>query len=69
MSSKTFLLFFFSFLPAEPAFPCGDDKSQDNNNSQVGIWIVNFPGRQGCETGFGLWIFRAGGGEEPDLDC
>ena len=30
---------------------------------------MDFPGRRGFGAGFGLWIFRAGGGSGPDLDC
>ena len=37
------------FLPAEPAFPCGDDNSNSNSNSN-------------STSRFGLGIFPAGGG-------
>ena len=33
------------------------------------VLIVDFSGRRGFGAGFGLWIFRPGGGAGPHLDC
>ena len=53
--------FLFLWLPAEPAFPCGDD----NNNNISGFGLLIFSaggGRSARVGGFGLLIFPAGGG-------
>ena len=40
------------FLPAEPAFPCGDDNNNSTNNDNNST---------STNSGFGLLIFAAGG--------
>ena len=43
-------------LPAEPAFPCGDDNNTtQHNTSGFGLWI--FPAGGGPGSAFGMWIY------------
>ena len=51
------------FLPAEPAFPCGDDNNNNNNTSGFGLAVFPAGGGSGSGVGgFGLAVFPAGGG-------
>ena len=52
-------------LPAEPAFLCGDDNSTNNstnNSTTSGFGLAIFRAGGGSGAGFGLALFRAGGG-------
>ena len=78
MNFKNSLINTLSLLPAEPAFPCGDDNNSQSTTTgrdldwwffRAGgvaggrIWICGFSGPAGVRgAGFGLEIFRASGG-------
>ena len=50
-------------LPAEPAFPCGDDNNSSNNTSGFGLGVCPAGGGPGSGVGgFGLGVSPAGGG-------
>ncbi len=53
------------YLPAEPAFTCGDDNNSTNSTNTSGFGLGVFPAGGGPGSrvgGFGLGVFPAGGG-------